>query len=186
MLQHFYRYLLLNRQASVPGVGSFSIETFPASFEVNSINPPQHLISFKAGSALTDKQFYQFLASETGMSEVDAVRKFQDFAYQLRKDLQSNPQLHVTGLGILKRSATGEIAFEPQNSIQQFFSPVRLTEVQKQDDITVEDDAGSSHGIEVEEEVEPIKKDYWWIWALLLAVTALAVIGYFYMQGDIM
>ena len=185
MLQHFYKYLLLHRHAGVPGVGNFSLEMKPSSIEGNAIHPPQHYIEFHPGSALTDKQFYQFLAAETGMSEVDSVRRFQDFAYQLRKDLQSHPQVDLHGLGLLKRSPTGEIAFEHVNGVQQFFAPIALKEIQKAEEFAGEEPPPAMHGIETEEETEVVKKDYWWIWAILLAVTALAIIGYFFMKGEI-
>lgn len=187
MLDLLYRYLILHDHVGVPGVGSFNIVSTPANISGNTIHPPKQHIRFFPGSALTDKQFYQFLSLEAGLSEVDAVRKFQDFAYQLRKDLQAWPQVALNGFGILKKTTSGEIAFEPVVSVDRYFSPLTATESETARATIHEQtvtDAGN--GIEVYEEDEVVRKDRWWIWALLLTVLALAAIGYFYMQGEIL
>jgi hypothetical protein len=186
MLNSFYKYLILHDHAGIPGIGNFSVERSAASIDGNDIHPPLQAIVFAPGSALTDKQFYRFLSDETGLSEVDSVRKFQDFAYQLRKDIQSYPCISLKGLGILKRNATGDIAFEPVAGAGKYFSPVTLPAVSDKRKIIHREEESDVNGIEVYPEAEMVKKDRWWIWALALALMALAVIGYFIMQGDIL
>jgi hypothetical protein len=185
MLNSFYKYLILHDHAGIPGIGNFSVERSPASINGNDIHPPLQSIVFAQGSALTDKQFYRFLSDETGLSEVDSVRKFQDFAYQLRKDIQSHPHVTLKGLGILKRNVTGGIVFEPAVPANQYFSRIGLPPVINKGKIIHQDEETTVNGVEAHAEEAIIKKDRWWIWALLLAVLAIAVIGYFIMQGDI-
>ena len=83
MLHSLYKYLVLNDHAGIPGIGTFSIERGAAAMHGDMIDPPVQRIHFSHGTALTEKKFYQYLSSETGLSEVDAVRRFQDFAYQV-------------------------------------------------------------------------------------------------------
>ncbi len=189
MLSTLYKYLFLNEIAAIPGVGSLRVSSIPATTSAGMIHPPQQHLSFQAGTALTDKKFYSFLATETGVSEVDAVRKFQDFAYQLRKDIQSNAQVELTGLGIFKKNATGELAFESLLSPDKFFPSIPLTEVSKKpepSETVLQNETGvEEHGIEVYAEEESVPKDRWWIWALALSLIALAAIAYYYMQNGV-
>jgi hypothetical protein len=178
MLNVLYKYLVLRDQAGLPGIGTFVVNRTPAYFKGSALQPPVTAISFKPGSALTDKNFYHFAAEEEGISEVDAVRKFQDFAYELKKSIQSASFVELTGIGVLKRNGTGEIAFEPGPG--PGFLPVLIPgELQsdKQEVVAAE----IKEGTVIEEEVQ-LKKDRWWVWATVLALLALAAIGFFYMQ----
>jgi hypothetical protein len=185
MLNSLYKYFILHDHVGVPGIGNFTIERSSAEIIGNTIEPAKPVILFSPGSALTDKQFYQFLSLETGLSEVDSVRKFQDFAYQLRKDIQSNPFVTLKGFGTLKRNATGNISFEPAVTIDKYFSSLTALPLEKKEEEPSQEYITEENGIEVYTEDEVITKDRWWIWALILAVLALGVVGYFYMQGDI-
>lgn len=185
MLNLLYKYLVLHNHVSVPGVGSFDIETVPATLNVNNVTPPSYSLKFSSGTALTDKNFYRFVSNETGVNEVDAVRKFQDFAYQLRKDIQSFPQVELSGLGLLKKDASGGLLFEPSFSVSKYFSPVTALPVNS---IAVTEKADTVITLEpIEEFTEEavIKKDRWWVWAIVLMIIALATISYFFMQGEI-
>jgi hypothetical protein len=176
MLDVLYKYLVLSDQAGLPGIGTFVVNRTPAYFKGSTLQPPGAAISFKPGSALTDKNFYHFAAGEKGISEVDAVRKFQDFAYELKKSIQSASFVELTGIGILKRNATGEIAFEP-GPASDFLAVLAPGAVQlpKQEVVDAEHNETM-----ISEEEMPLEKDRWWIWATVLALLALAAIGYFY------
>lgn len=185
MLNFLYKYLVLHDHVSVPGIGSFNIEKKPAMFNTDVVNPPSYVIKFSPGTALTEKKFYRFLSDETGVSEVDAVRNFQDFAYQLRKDIQSFPQVELKGMGALKKNAAGEILFEPSFSMDKYFPSVVASPVSSTVETPHQETAIAEPVIEEHSGEAVIKKDRWWIWALILMVMALATIGYFFMHGDI-
>jgi len=180
MLDSLYKFLVLNNNVGIPGVGVFSIVKAPAKFDGTSFRSPVAQMQFEKGAALTDKNLYKFLAAEQFITEVDAVRKFQDFAYQLRKDLQSFSFVELSGIGFLRKNHLGELAFEPSSPATNYLPTLIPVEVQQSE----------THSIQPETEVVvseeyPIEntsaKDRWWIWATVLALLALAAIGYFYM-----
>lgn len=182
MLRELYKYLVLNDHVGIPGVGSFTVEKKPATFDGTSFNPPLQQLKFEPGTALTDKSFYYFLAHEKNISEVDAVRGFQDFAYRLRNNIQQHSFVELTGLGTFRKDHSGTITFEP-NLSNDYFTPVTPKEVT----IAKHDDAPETPGETVTEEYledEVVERDRWWIWATVLAILALAAIGYFYMQNQ--
>ncbi len=186
MLNSLYKFLVLNDHVSIPGVGTFSVQRTPASFDGNTFQPPVQRISFEAGTALAEKKFYDFLAADHDFSGVDAVRKFQDFAYQLKKDIQSQSFVELSGLGVLKRNNLGAIVFEP-SAINQYFPKLTPAEVEQRQNISTENVVSSSetavYSVDETTVEEIVVKDRWWIWATVLALLALAAIGYFYMTN---
>jgi hypothetical protein len=179
MLNVLYKYLVLTNHVGIPGIGNFSIERSDSQFRGASIHPPVREVLFQPGSALTDKNFYHFLAQEKNISEVDAVRKFQDFAYDLKKCIQLNPFVEITGLGFLKRNNTGEIYFESTLNPDRYL-PV-LTPGERS--VPVPEQTVLENGDEstfAEDTI--VKRDRWWIWAAVLAFLALAAIFYYYSQ----
>jgi nucleoid DNA-binding protein len=181
MLNVLCKYLVLNDNVGIPGIGNFTVKRTASQSNGFTFYPPMHEIAFQPGSALTDKNFYHFLALEKNISEVDAVRKFQDFAYQLRKDIQSYPFVELSGLGVLKRNNTGELYFESAVVSNKYFPVLSPEEIASPVEEPVSDQVEQE--IYSEEEA-PVKKDRWWIWATVLALLALAAIGYFYMQEE--
>ncbi|MCE3281449.1 MAG: hypothetical protein K0Q66_186 [Chitinophagaceae bacterium] len=179
MLDSLYRYLFLKEQVSIPGVGSLRVQKQQAVFDTGSgmLKPPISSIVFEQGTALTDKHFYYFLAQQTGLSEVDAVRRFQDLAYQLRKDIQNNDHVELSGLGVFRRNATGNVVFEQDVQPDVYFPPFEVSSRQKQ---SIEAPEEENHGIEVYEETPVTKKDRWWIWAVALTAIAIAAVVYHY------
>jgi hypothetical protein len=179
MLDVLYKYLVLTDHAGIPGIGSFNIKRSSAQFKGSSFYPPVTEVTFQPGTALTDKNFYHFVAEEKGISEVDAVRKFQDFAYQLRKDIQSHAVIHLGGIGVLKKNSVGELNFETEFPGNYF--PTITPEAIVPGAAAVVSEEPETTGLE-EETI--VKKDRWWIWATVLALLALAAIGFFYMQEN--
>ena len=169
MLTALYKYLVLNEIVAIPGVGNFTVKRIPATVIASVIHPPQQVLSFQAGTALTDKKFYSFLAEENGFSEVDALRKFQDFAYQLRKDIQTNNHVELTGLGTFTKNATGELEFQSALSLDTFFPSIPLKEIDKPITPISTAEEIVEHGIEVYPEDDVVPKDRSWIWALVLS-----------------
>ncbi len=186
MLNSLYKFLVLNDHVSIPGVGTFGVQRTAASFDGNAFQPPVQTISFEAGTALADKKFYDFLAVDHDFSGLDAVRKFQDFAYQLKKDIQSNNAVELSGLGILKKNNLGAIVFE-SSAINQYFPKLTPAEVEQPKNISTENVIPSSETVSYPEEEtheeDVVVKDRWWIWATVLGLLALAAISYFYMTN---
>lgn len=185
MLKPISKYLALYHHLNIPGVGSFHLATAPAALRGNELLPPGQSLVFAPGTAVTDKRFYEYLATETGLSEVDAVRRFQDYAYELRKRIQAGSSVQFGQWGILGRSAGGEIMFEPQPPTEIYYPSIDLSiPVQEQSSPAREAVAEYAEPTaEGETEIaEAPRSDPWWLWTLLLALAAMAAIVYYYMS----
>lgn len=182
MLKHLYKYLSLYHHASIPGVGNFVVEQQPAriDFISNTLFPPMQTIIYKPGTAITEKSFYGFLARELNVNDVEAVRKFQDFAYQLKNNINQYKQVELSAFGIFKKDAFGSIVFESTAAPAFFPEMVFKKPIPDSSEVkAVTSEPYSPQLAEIARE-EEAKKDYWWIWALLLALIGIGALVYYY------
>ncbi len=189
MYQLLYKYLVLNQHLSIPGVGSFDMVQVPARLDFinRSIQAPEPIVKFTNKTAIADKKFYAFVANETNISEVDAIKQLHEFAYQLKSDIQTSHEVTLPGMGILKKETGGHLSFESAPVLHDYFPSAvaeRVIHENTEHTILVGDDEFSN--IEMEELLEEqakIKKDYWWVNALVLGSIGVAAIVYYYMNN---
>ena len=89
MYTELYKYLILHKQLNIPGIGRFEIEKKPADidFATRVVNAPKYNIAFRQVEVMPSRKFFNWLEAELGISEMDAVKKFNDFTYDLRNAL---------------------------------------------------------------------------------------------------
>lgn len=184
-----HKYLLQHKNVSVPGVGIFTIENKPAFFneQKSSLLAPQTQISYKAETALADRVFYDFLAKELRIDAVEAIKNFHEFTYQLKQDISHADAAVLPGIGTLTKQPDGSFLFEQENVLQDYFAAQPLLQIAAVDDASqiststnpnTNSFVGEADLIAVPEEEETTKKDYWWVYAIVLAVVGIAAILY--------
>lgn len=184
-----HKYLLQHKNVSVPGVGIFTIENKPAFFNErkSSLLPPQTQISYKAETALADRIFYDFLAKELRIDAVEAIKNFHEFTYQLKQDINHADAAILPGIGTLTKQPDGSFIFEQENVLQDYFGAQPLLQIAAVDDVsqttfTTNTNTSASVGevdlMPVSDEENSTNKDYWWVYAIVLAVVGIAAILY--------
>jgi nucleoid DNA-binding protein len=188
MVQLLYKYLILNKQVTLPGLGIFYIQRQPAKHDyVNSVfvSPALH-INFNASSDLPDKNFYQFVSKERGLNEVEAVKSLNSFADKLNQQVKANKTVELPGMGMLKINAAGQLTFEPADILAVYFPPIKGASFldEKSQNVTPEKAATntSKETISFQElsQEEVSRKSYWWVYAIILALLGIGAIGYYY------
>jgi hypothetical protein len=191
MLQFAYQYLLLQKKMCIPGVGIFTLQHQSAAFNYadNVLLPPEETIAYKAETALADKQFYEFLAHQLQTDEVSAIKQFHDFSYDLKQQIQQNHSVQLDGLGILKKNSLGITEFIPAPPLLVLNEPVSLlTGLQTEPAYQAPQQLSPAAMLGITEEdlqpyvEEPIPKDRWWVWAILMAVAGAFAIWFYYSQ----
>jgi len=184
-----YKYLLLNRKVSLPGIGIFSIEHTAAKWNAadHLLQPPAETVQFKVETALADKQFYHFLAQEMKVSEVDAIKQFHDFSYDLKTALGRTDGMVLPGIGSLKKQQGGSLAFEADSITAAYRQPVAapgkaITTNKTVEPVVVNNDKSSTNVelIPADEALEEPSRDIWWIYALALAAAGIIAIVIYY------
>lgn len=194
MFNLFYKYLLINRQVGIPGIGLFQLSHSNATLNVDKkvINPPIPQVKFVQKTTGADKQFFQFVSNELHVQEWESIRRFHDFTYKLKNDLNSKQSVELAGLGTLVKNNIGEISFEADTSLSRYYPPVTIGKlfqeatpaaiIEEAPVLPPADDWIKDEEVVVEEQV--VKADKWWIAATIIAVIAIIAIILFYFNRN--
>jgi hypothetical protein len=191
MLQVLNAYLFQHRSISIPGLGTIYLETFPASVEVadRAILPPAYRFRFDKYFDAPDKEFFAYLASQGKILDYEAIKWYNEFAFDLRNRIRNEEEVPWEGVGILRKDGSGNILFESAPAPAFFQQPIPAMRVNRQDAVHTllvgdrERTSGEMNEWLQEENARP-KKFRWWIIALILAVAGLAVLAWhFYTNG---
>jgi nucleoid DNA-binding protein len=196
-------YLLQHKSISIPGLGSMYIERIPAQtdFVNRRILPPDYHFRFDKYFDAPDKDFFTYLAKQQNIADYEAIKWYNEWAYELRSKLREGQEVEWAGIGTLKKDISGEIVFESAGRIPSLQEPTpanRVIHSHSQHTMLVGDQevtrkitniesapavSEENNVIPGDEQVpdyppypeEPPKKK-WWLFALLIAVIALGVI----------
>ena len=98
------KYLLLkNDEMVVPGLGTFSAQTIPASHQEDGTPiPPYRKISYSPADKEDDGTFLRWMAKFLHCEEDEARDTFRDFIEDLSGELDQTRCVELTGLGSLR------------------------------------------------------------------------------------
>lgn len=186
MYRELYQYLILHKQLNLPGIGTFFVEKRSADFDIADkiVRSPAFTISLQAGNNIPSKNFFSWLGSRLAVNEREAVIRFNDFLFDVKKQLSSGHKLEWSGMGTLSRGLGGDIHFEtyvkehspgtdvPANKVlrENAAHTVRVGEQQK----------SSAEMIEILHHTETGKRSWWWPAALVIMILAVIFIGYYF------
>lgn len=191
MLQLLYKYLILHKEVSIPSIGVFHIKRKPAylDFSNQAFIPPSHEIAFTEGAVHADKNFSSFICNEYQVNEEEALDRINSFSKAIKKNLLTNSNAEISGIGVLTKEISGALKFKPAGPLSSFLQPVyadsTISEFEEKTPIIVDSLPINTTAAEVENEELIIsqKKDYWWVYAIILAAIGVAGILYYYNQN---
>jgi CCDC81-like prokaryotic HU domain 1 len=113
MYDELYQFLIQHKQLTVPGIGTFLLERNPAQidFPNKKIDPPSYSIAFHSPVHSPSRKFFNWLANELHLSDREAVVRFNDFVFDMKKQIGEGKIIHWNGVGTLKKGLAGEIRF---------------------------------------------------------------------------
>lgn len=186
MYGELYQYLILHKQLHLPGIGTFAVEKKPADFDVAAqvINPPAYTIALQVDHTTPAKTFFNWLGARLGISERDAVIRFNDFLFDLKRQLSSGKKLEWSGVGTLSKGLNGDIKLEFGPSNYSPATPVPAAKVLRQNAEHIirvgEQEKTSVEMKELLSNPEDEKKSWWWVAAIILVILAILFIGYYF------
>lgn len=186
MYGELYQYLILHRQLNLPGIGRLCIEKKPARFDVADkvINPPAFSIALQHDNSNPPKNFFNWLALKLGITDRDAIIRFNDFLFDLKKQLAAGNKLEWEGVGTISKGLAGDILLNPSltdHSPGTAVAAIKVLRDNAQHIIRVgEDERTSSEMQEILHHSEEGGKSYWWVAALVLVILSIIFIGYYF------
>ncbi len=187
MYAELYQYLIQHKELPVPGIGTFLLERRPAlvDFPNKMINPPSYGVILQAGSYVPGQRFFSWLAASLGITDREAIFRFNDFAFDMKKQISDGAVVSWDRVGTLNKGLGGDVKFKPFIPEIALEGPVPAEKV-------IREKAG--HMVRVGEEEKTSvemtemlgrkeeKKSYWWAYALAIIVLAIMFIGWYFSE----
>jgi len=176
------KYLFLHKSIPLPGLGTICMESQPATLDASTrtILPPTYRFRFDKFSDSPDKNLFNYLSSQQQISDYEALRQYNDFAYSLRDRLNYYREAPWEGLGVLRKDDSGEIHFETSILNPFFLQAVPAEKVVRANAkhmLLVGDRERSNSEMSSWFAEEPIHGNrLWWLIALLGGIAAVFVI----------
>jgi len=187
MYDELYQYLILHRQLSIPGVGTFLLERKPADIDFANrvINPPSYTVALHHGNEKAPARQFNWLADALNMPVGDAIDSFNAFATNLKNEILAGKKLQWNGVGIFSKGLAGEIRFEATMKDSPAGEPIPAAKVLREKaahTVRVGEDEKTSE--EMMEFLNPAqkKRSYEWITTLIVAILALIFLVWHFMQ----
>jgi nucleoid DNA-binding protein len=179
------KILALHHNIALPGIGNFVVETKPAELDFVSrrITSSQHKIIFNNDELPPEKKFFNFLAGELNMDEVQATDAFTNFTTRLHDALDKNDTIYFKGIGTLSKQDSNVVLFEPEVMPEYFPELVAERIIRKNvaHTVRVGEDEKTSHEMHAAlNQPKIIIKEKWWIAATILGAIGIAAIIFYY------
>ena len=184
------KYLVQHKSISIPGLGSLVAETIPAvtDFANRRILPMQVKFRFDKYFDAPDREFFSYLAQQKNIADFEAIKWYNEFAYELRSRIRNEHKAEWEGVGVFKSEAGGDVVFESYPTPFECFPFVTAERVIRPDarhSILVGDKEKTNYEMTelLSDEVHK-ERASWWIWALIIAAIALVVLFFHFYNSD--
>jgi hypothetical protein len=173
-------YLFQNKSISIPGLGTIYLETLPASVDISTKNilPPLYYFRFDKYFDAPDKEFFSYLANHRRIPDYEALKWYNEFAFNLRNRIHQLEKIEWEGVGVLRKDLEGNILFESCLGNPFFLMAVPARQVIRQDAqhrLLVGDRERTSGEMNewLQHENASRKSGSWWIYAAIVAALSL-------------
>jgi hypothetical protein len=183
MYAELYQYLIQHKELPVPGIGTFLLERRPASvdFPNKLIDPPSYAISLQPGSYVPGKRFFNWLAVSLGVTDREAIFRFNDFAFDMKKQISDGASIDWEGVGVLNKGLGGDVKFSPVDTLV-FEKPVPAEKVIRQKAehmVRVGEDEKTAEEMTEMLSRKEEKRRSWWPWSLAIILLAIIFISWY-------
>lgn len=178
MYEALYQYFLRYQELSLPGIGTFTLQTTPArgDFAARLIHPPVRSVEWSAEAKDHPAHFYPWLATLLKQPAGTVIGQFHDFCGQLKEQLQSGAKVNWKGMGVLSKGTGRTIRFTPEEWMP-LEGPVTAEKVireKAEHDVRVGEDQRTAEEMRAFLNPERTKASRWWVAALILFIPAVA------------
>lgn len=187
-----YKYFLVNKKLSLPGIGVLILQEIPASldFVKGVLRAPQTKVSFtRNDDEQLENSMFIYLCKEMRVEEWQAVKQFNTFSDTVKSNIESYKAVELPGIGKLQKNYDNNIVFIPaSDAVSTSSTDIKLNNTNDTRANLVELYTTGENLILTEESEDDklemiIKKeeeDYWWVYALILALFGVGALLYYY------
>ncbi len=190
MYDKLYQYLILHKELPVPGIGTFLLERKSAEvdFPNKKINPPSYSILMQPGSHLPGRDFFSWLAHALGITDREAIFRFNDFAFEMKKQISEGTVINWNAVGIINNGLGADIKFTPLESavvVEKSIIAVKVIREKSEHMVRVGEDEKTSDEMTEMLSHKEKKKEFWWAYALAVALLATMFMGWYFSEHGV-
>jgi nucleoid DNA-binding protein len=184
MYRELYQYFIQHKNLEVPGIGTFLLQKRSAAvnFPDKQIDPPVYEIEFKSGDHSPANNFFTWLSQAMNISNREAVVKFNDFVFDLKKRILNGDAIEWKGMGSLSKGLLNDIKFIPVKKDIIIESPVGAQKIiREKPEHTVRVGEQQKTAAEMTEMLakDTDRRDLWWAYALIIGLLCFVFIGWY-------
>lgn len=192
MYEALYRFLIRYKKIDLPGIGAIALQmrSSRSEFVNRSFLPPAYFFSLEKSKEKTSRKLFSWLAADFSLTEREAVVKFNDFLFDMQKQLETGREIAWDGVGVFKKQPTGEIAFTSFKNNLPFLEEVIAEKVIRENAehtmLVGEYEKTSTQMTEIlSGDVVAKHKSYWWVWPLAAILVMLIFLGWYFSEHGI-
>lgn len=191
MLQLLHHYLIQNKSVSLPGLGTIQLQHIPAinNFTDHIIEPPSLKATLDDTIDTPAKNLFSYLSARLGIEEWEAIKKLNDFAFDLKENLKQEGEVVWENIGTLRYDLSGQLQLEAVSISNSYMFPIPAKRIIRADanhtilrgDTEV---SGSFFADSQEAKGKKPAKSRQLLWVLILVFLGLAFLAYYlYAEG---
>jgi hypothetical protein len=210
MYELIYKFLIKYRTIDLPGIGTFTLRVQPAQsrFVDQSFLPPKYYVAFEQDHAVDDvdareqgavtqeriapsRKVFSWIADNYGLTDKEAIIRFNEFLFELRKELDAGKKIVWSGIGTLEKDAGGEIKFNGDKNalpwLQQTVAKKVIRENAEHTMLVGETEKTSAQMSEILLNPRSIKdkRAYWWVWPLAVIIAIFIFLGWYFSEHGV-
>jgi nucleoid DNA-binding protein len=206
MYESLYRFLVKHKKIYLPGIGTIGLRIQPAEsdFVNRSFSPPAYFFALEkarlsVGTEINDQQgreapqrtLFSWLAANFNITEREAVIRFTDFVFDLKKQLDTGEEITWNGVGTFQKEFGEEIRFKGAKKELPFLEEIIAEKVIRENAehtmLVGEVEKTSTQMTEMllNPVVADEKRNYWWVWPLAVILMILIFLGWYFSEHGI-
>ncbi|MDP9229764.1 MAG: hypothetical protein M3O67_03705 [Bacteroidota bacterium] len=188
MYDVLYQYLIQHKQVSLPGIGTFLLnrKTAQADFANKLFLPPSYSFVLDRNKDTPKKKLFIWLSAVLNISEWDAIKKVNDFSFELKNQVNAGNDIKWKGIGVFRKGLAGDIKFESEQLV--FEQPVPGEKIIRENaEHTMMVGEWERTSTEMTELLaqpgKETKRSYWLTGAIIIGILIIFLVLYFFEHG---
>ena len=109
-------YLIQSGECVLPGIGTFTLASTPASLDVanKEILPPHTEYRFSEKTGQPAEELIRYVAVKKGIDGQEALTKIKEVCDQVKEKIFSGEKVALNSIGVLYKDQSDNIAFEKE------------------------------------------------------------------------